>query len=235
MAKPQQNVKETAAFLSGKARRRLIENEEIGAVGERPCDCHQLPIGAGEFAEITVERQGQTGSIEHRLRRAANAGARDEEGGVSIGETVEKQGVGNGQAGRADQIRRLMHGDDTGPCRFRRAARREGAAIETDSAAIGRLYAGKDFDQRRLTCTVCAHERHNLAALDHKIGAGKRSRRAKATADIFNVKKRHRQDPGLHLYQECASSGRSNSRHAFPRRTLPGKQRISRSPQNRII
>ena len=107
---------------AGKARGRLVEDQQVGLVGERPGDGDQLPVGGAQIAEIPVERQVKPTASSIALAPARRTLARETKNGVPRSAKRRAAGLGNRQTCRADLVGRLVHGRDAGLGRFGRAS-----------------------------------------------------------------------------------------------------------------
>ena len=73
-----------------------------------------------------------------------------------------------------DLVSRLVDNDDPGAPRRSRRSKAQLAAGDDDPAAVGRGDPGRDFGERRLPGTVCAHQRDDFSAADGEIDILKR-------------------------------------------------------------
>ena len=86
----------------------------------------------------------------------------------------------------------LVDGDDARSTRF--CGRAEGlhCAAKRQGPAIGRKYAGQNFDQRAFASAVRAHERVDLATGNCQRRRFEGDNRAKSLGEIANFKQRRR-------------------------------------------
>ena len=182
---------EPPGFAGGKARRRLVEDEQFGPVGQRAGDGDELPVGGRKLGEVPVDRQVEARLAQHGLCLPAHPAARDEEGLAAVDEAVEQQRIAHRQARDADEVGRLVHGHDAGGARLGRRLRGIGAPLEGDAAAVGRKDAGEDLHEGRLARAVRAHQRHDLAGIDGKRQVDEGFRRSEGSGEGVGFKQGH--------------------------------------------
>ena len=223
------------------AGRRLVEDQQLGPVREGAGDGDELTVGSGEVGEVAVQRQRKAGLVQHGLGLGTDGPARDEERRTRVDEAVQEQRVGDAEAGDADQVGRLVHGDDAGPCRLGRRPRRVGLILEDDAAAVRRQHAGEDLHERGLAGAVGAHQRDDLARVDREGQVDEGSRGPERSRQFAGLEKRHGSvgmgAQGRGLYEEargsggCAPTGSGRDRSITVRHPVPATRQ--RRPESR--
>src|SRR5215207_8311414 len=139
--------------------RRLVEQEQLGLLGERPRDVHPLSLAARERRVLTVGEVHEVRVLEAAAHdgpvELARSGERAEVGGAA-----ERDDLRDPEAGRVLHVL-LGEGYDAGP--FAATQRGEVAAVEARRSGIRSLDARDEVQQRALAGAVRAEEGPHIA------------------------------------------------------------------------
>src|SRR5439155_7280826 len=150
----------------------LVEQDERGRRGERPCERHALLLAARQLVWVPRAEASQVDELEHLARADAAAGRR--EVGEAEGDVILE---------RAMREERVVLKPDAAPSRLGRhelaaAGLRHGPPADEDLSLVRRLEARDEAERRRLATAGWTNEPEDLAArggerkaLDRGLGA----------------------------------------------------------------
>ncbi len=161
--------------------RRLVEQEDVGALRERHRDPHPLPLTAGELVDGAVGEVGSAGEIE-RLgdRRVVLAGPPRQH-------LLVRAAAAGDEVGDDDPLgrdRRLREQPEQAGHLLRRALVQR-LAVEHDLAGRRREEAGERAQQRRLAARVGADDDGDLPRLHLQVEVGDDGALAVAERDVL--------------------------------------------------
>ena len=161
-AELEQRGPEGVGLLGAHARRRLVEEEQVGVGGQDGPELHPLEDAEGEPGHPGVEQVGQPQDLGQRLGPSpelplGGEGARQAEhpgqGGVAGLEVLGGEEVlpHGGALDQPDILERAAHPQGGA---FVDLGARDVAALEPDAALVGPVEAGDDVERRRLAGAV---------------------------------------------------------------------------------
>ena len=139
----------------------LVEDDEPRAEAQRPRDLHHLLLFDVQLTGRGGRVDGEVPLVEDRPRVRPHPPPVDE---PAPGLPVEVQVLGHRE--RRDHRGLLVHAGHPAPPRLPVGERWRGLAREPDLAAVRRLQAGEDRDERRLARAVAPDERVRLSRVD---------------------------------------------------------------------
>ena len=143
--------------------RRLVEDDQPGPRHEDLEDLRTLPLTDGQVPDL----RGRVDREPVRLRRLRDpCGQPREAQRRPVGER-ERDVLGDRQRGHQPQVLE-HHADAEGP-RVRRAARRDGCAVDEHAALVGRVDAVDHLEQRALAGPVLADQAVHGAGQDGEV------------------------------------------------------------------
>ena len=161
---------------------RLVEQQHLRVVDERPGDRDALLLPAADLVGLLVLVAVHLDEVEHGVDFAVDLLARLARDAQAEGDVVADAQV-------REQRVVLEHGVDA--AHVRRQAR-DVAPVEEDAAGVRLLEAGEDAQQRRLAAAAGAEQGVELAALDLQARVVDGREAAEALGDVFeNEKLRH--------------------------------------------
>jgi hypothetical protein len=172
------------------ARRRLVEEQELGLEGQRPCDQHALELSAGERADRPV------GELPHLDRRQGALGGFAVGGGEGAADAAASEPSHPHHVAHADrevevEAHALGHVADP-------AARLLGLRSEHAHEAPGRLEQPEhELHERGLAAPVRPEERQVVARLDAQVDALEHRQLAVGEPDVAELEGGARHPPKL--------------------------------------
>ena len=172
---------------------RLVHDQHVGFVGNRLGDLDHLPVGDAERADPDVRADVDVEPPEQFHRLAAHLAMVDE--AETVGRFAADPDV-FGHRHRRHQVQFPMDHGDAVLQRVQRAFQPDVAAVEFEGAGIGRVDAGDDLHQRRLSGAVLAHQGVDAA---------------RAQAELYIVECQHAGEFLAHILdlEKIAACGRS--------------------------
>ena len=145
---------------------RLVEHQHPGVLRNRLGDFGQLPLAGAEIADQRLRIDLDLQHVEECLGPAFRSPVVDQtEGTLRLAR--EEDVLRHRQ--RRNQTHLLEDHGDARAARSLRRVLREWHAVDLDRARIGHVHAAKDLQDGRLSGTVAAEQRMNLALLDLEI------------------------------------------------------------------
>ena len=133
---------------------RLVHDDELGLHGERAGDLDHLLLGNRKVAHACAGAAVEADALAELLCLRLELPIADEEARTRL--TADEDVLRHRHVGGEGEF--LVDGDDTGGLRFVRRGETYTPAVELNGTAVGRLGAGKDFEQGRLAGAVLAQE-----------------------------------------------------------------------------
>ncbi|VVN57967.1 hypothetical protein PS687_04461 [Pseudomonas fluorescens] len=151
----------------------------MGATGQRLGDFHQLALAQGQPAELFFRIDFIRQTLE------ASQGLLAQQAPIDHAEARRKMAEEQvlGHAHFRHEVQLLMDHRDTAGDAVRRAFERHGLLADLHGARAWDVSAAEDFQQRRLTCAVLAHQRVHLPRLGAEADAVQRLDPGKGLAD----------------------------------------------------
>jgi hypothetical protein len=171
----------------GQDRARLVQDQDLGVVGEGLGDRHQLLLPHRDVGDADV---GQGGVQPQPVQQLVELGP--------LGRPVDQHPSGQlaadedvlGHRQLAEQLRLLVDGGDAGVESGRGVAPAEASAVHLDGALVGGLGPGDDLDEGGLARAVLPDQRVHLPGTDVEVDTAQRLDAAVALADAGQAQQR---------------------------------------------
>ena len=218
LAQPLDHLEQGVDLAVGEDRARLVEDQDLGVVGEGLGDRDQLLLADGDVGDPDVGQGAvQAEPVEQLVHLGPLGGQVDQRAPGQL--AADEDVLGHRQL--AEQLRLLVDGGDAG-VEGGRGVPAEALPGHLDRALVGGLGAGDHLDQGGLARAVLADQRVHLPGTDVEVDTAQRLDAAVALADAGQA-------------QEHLGFG-----HGFPPRALPppvatgGSSRWPRAPAVRL-
>ncbi len=156
-------------FRRGERGGRFVEDQEPGAGGQGSGEDQQLAVGDAEFGDVPFEEGVAPAEVEGGLDLAGagqHAAPVEERVAARLGQLFEDQVLGDGEAGHDALADPLVHRLDAQLAGGERRLEGGPHPVHRHFAAVVRVDAGKDLDERGLAGPVRAEQRDDAARCD---------------------------------------------------------------------
>ena len=145
---------ELGAHLGVERAEGLVEQQHLGLNGQRPGQGHALALAARELRRVALAEVGQA----HQLEQLVDAGL-----DLGLGAVADLEPEGHvAPHGEVAERRVVLEAEPDAAAARRRVG--QVLALNADDAAVGRVEAGDDAQQRRLATAARAEERRQRPA-----------------------------------------------------------------------